>query len=79
MLSDRDLEIIRRIQAGVVAHAEHDMYPDYVDYYSGIVGNMPLNDDTEPKRRFVPSKWETMKVCQLASNSRRLWSSFGRE
>ena len=25
---------------------------------------MPLNARPEPKRRFVPSKWEHKKVCQ---------------
>jgi len=62
VLSQRDLEIIRRLQAGAFAHPEHNDTPDYVDYESSIKEVMPLSAAPEPKRRFVPSKWETMKV-----------------
>jgi ribosome biogenesis protein ERB1 len=61
-LSERELEIIRRIQGGAFAHAEHDAYPDYVDYYSSIVEEMPLHAEPPKKAAFLPSKWEMMKA-----------------
>lgn len=64
-LSARDLEIIRRIQAGAYAHPEFNDTPDYSDYYSGTVMDMPLSAAPEPKRRFVPSKWEMMRVMKI--------------
>lgn len=65
-ISDREFEIIRRMQAGAYAHPEHDDTPDYVDYYTGVDRNvMPLSGAPEPKRRFTPSKWELMKVTKI--------------
>jgi ribosome biogenesis protein ERB1 len=65
VLSDRDLEIIRRLQAGAFAHPEHDDTPDYIDYFSSQKELMPLSAAPEPKRNFIPSKWETMKVMKI--------------
>eukprot|EP01035_Chromulina_nebulosa_P018965 gene18965-24775_t len=65
VLSDRDLEIIRRIQAGTYAHPEHNDMPDYVDYESSKKEIMPLSAMPEPKRRFLPSKWEMMRVMKI--------------
>lgn len=64
-LSERDLEIIRRVQSGAFAHPEHNDTPDYVDYYSSIIEDMPIRATPEPKRRFITSKWETMKVMKI--------------
>jgi ribosome biogenesis protein ERB1 len=65
VLSERELEIIRRVQAGAFAHPEYDDTPDYVDYESSIKEIMPISAAPEPKRRFVPSKWEMMKVMKI--------------
>lgn len=56
ILSDRELEIIRRIQAGAFPHPEFQAYPDYVDYVTHEKEVMPLHGGDEPKRRFIPSK-----------------------
>mmetsp|Transcript_17936 Transcript_17936/g.19437 ORF Transcript_17936/g.19437 Transcript_17936/m.19437 type:complete len:840 (+) Transcript_17936:22-2541(+) len=65
VLSERELEIIRRIQAGAFAHAEFNDTPDYVDYFTHEKEVMPLSARPEPKSRFVPSKWEMMKVMKI--------------
>jgi ribosome biogenesis protein ERB1 len=65
VLSERELEIIRRVQAGAFAHPEFDDTPDYVDYVSSVKEIMPLSAAPEPKRRFVPSKWEMMRVMKI--------------
>ena len=36
-----------------------------MDYFSSIKEVMPLSGAPEPKRRFVPSKWETMRVNRV--------------
>jgi ribosome biogenesis protein ERB1 len=64
-LSERDMEIIRRVQTGAFAHPEHNDTPDYIDYYSSIIEEMPIRAAPEPKRRFITSKWETMKVLKI--------------
>ena len=66
VLSDRDLEIIRRIQSGAYAHPEHEAHPEYIPYYSEVDKHqMPLSEKDLPKRRFVPSKWELMKITTI--------------
>ena len=65
VLSARDLEIIQRIQAGTFAHPEHDDTPDYVDYFSSIKEIMPLSKRPLPKSKFLPSKWEMLKVKKI--------------
>eukprot|EP00752_Nemacystus_decipiens_P003314 g3067.t1 len=69
-LTDRELEVIRRIQAGAFPHPEFQAHPDYVDYFTHEKEVMPLEGGDEPKRRFIPSKWEMMKVHQLMKGIR---------
>jgi ribosome biogenesis protein ERB1 len=66
VLSERDLQIIRRLQSSAFAHPEHNDTPDYIDYYSSIVEEMPIMAAPEPKRRFVASKWEMMRIVKIA-------------
>lgn len=66
VLSERELEIIRRVQAGAFAHPEHDDTPDYIDYFSSIREVMPISAAPDPKQRFRPSKWEMMRVLKVA-------------
>ena len=67
VLSKRDIEIIRRIQAGAIAHPEHNDTPDYVDYFTHEKEAMPLSSAPEPKSRLLPSKWEMMRVVKIAA------------
>ncbi|CAN0166898.1 unnamed protein product, partial [Hapterophycus canaliculatus] len=62
--------MIRRIQAGAFPHPEFQAHPDYVDYFTHEKEVMPLHGGDEPKRRFIPSKWEMMKVHQLVKGIR---------
>jgi ribosome biogenesis protein ERB1 len=70
VLTPREINLLRRMQTGRVAHSEHDPYPDYVDYYTGNVNIHAFQDRPEPKRRFLPSKWEYMKVVKIAQGIR---------
>jgi ribosome biogenesis protein ERB1 len=66
-LSERQLEIIRRIQGGAFAHPEHNANPDYIAYFSGVdkeISGIGSNR-YEPKARFQPSKYEKAQVRQL--------------
>lgn len=65
VLSKREIELIRRMQAGAFAHPEHDDTPDYVDYFSSQKEVMPLSARPEPKKKFLPSKWEMIRVRKI--------------
>mmetsp|Transcript_19093 Transcript_19093/g.28098 ORF Transcript_19093/g.28098 Transcript_19093/m.28098 type:complete len:848 (+) Transcript_19093:79-2622(+) len=72
-LSQRQLEIIRRIQSGAFAHPEHDANPDYIDYFSGVNKEISgINSNrNEMKSRFQPSKFEKAQVRQLLHKLKR--------
>ena len=40
-----------------------DPYPDEDDWYTRDVSIHPLQGGPEPKRRFIPSKWEEKKCA----------------
>jgi ribosome biogenesis protein ERB1 len=65
-LTPREIEILRRIQAGAHAHPEHDANPDFVAYYSSIPEKFGLNSDRNlPKANFQPSKRDARMVRKL--------------
>jgi ribosome biogenesis protein ERB1 len=66
-LTERQLELIRRVQGGAFAHPEHDAHPDHIDYFSGVDPILSgLNSNRhEPKARFQPSKWEKLQVDRM--------------
>ncbi|KAF0701117.1 Aste57867_8414 [Aphanomyces stellatus] len=65
VLSDRELEIIRRMQSGAFAHPEFDAHADLVETFTSEKMIHSLGNDQEPKSRFLPSKWEKMKVLKI--------------
>lgn len=66
-LTDRELVMVKRMLEGKFPHPESNMEPDYIPYYTSIVRETPLPSGHEPKRRFIPSKWERMKVLKIVA------------
>ncbi|KAK5663338.1 hypothetical protein OQA88_3766 [Cercophora sp. LCS_1] len=64
-LSEEELELVRRVQMGLVTDELHDPYPETVEYFTSIEEKMPLSAAPEPKRRFLPSKNEAKQVMKL--------------
>ena len=63
-LTATELDIIRRLYAGEVPDANYDPYEPTTEWFTGKGKEeiMPLSSAPEPKRRWVPSKWEKQKV-----------------
>jgi ribosome biogenesis protein ERB1 len=63
-LSPEELDLIRRLQKGENPDADYDPYEPTVEWFTGKGKEevMPLSSAPEPKRRWVPSKWEKQKV-----------------
>jgi ribosome biogenesis protein ERB1 len=70
-LTKEELEIIQRIQLNEYADTNYDPYEPYVDFFTGTVMQTPLNSAPEPKRRFIPSKWEALKVAKIVRGIRK--------
>ncbi len=66
-LTQRQLELIRRVQGGAFAHPEHNANPDYIDYFSGVDKQISgLNSNRhELKARFQPSQFEKLLVKRM--------------
>jgi len=64
-LTDEELDIIRRLYQNENPDANYDPYEPMVEWFTGKGKEeiMPLSAAPEPKRRFIPSKWEKQKVC----------------
>jgi ribosome biogenesis protein ERB1 len=73
VLSKEEMRMIHRIRRGQFPHVEVNPYPEEDDWFSRETEVMPLSGAPEPKRRFVPSKWEEQKVVKLVRALRRGW------
>ena len=71
VVTARELEQIRRMKGGAFANPESEMYGDHVDYFTSQIEAMPMSGAPEPKRRFLPSKWEAMRVARLVRGLKR--------
>ncbi|KAJ1987528.1 Ribosome biogenesis protein erb1 [Dimargaris cristalligena] len=66
-LTDEELQIIKRLQGGLFPDAGYDPYEPQVEFFSSKVSEHPLPQPTEPKRRFLPSKWEAQKIRKMVA------------
>ena len=64
-LSREELRVLMNIQQGKMPEVHINPYEDLVDWYSNEVDPTPMQNAPEPKRRFMPSKWEEKKVVRL--------------
>lgn len=66
-LTDAELELIHKLAKAENPDAEFDPYEPMVEFFTGKGKEMtmPLSAAPEPKRRFIPSKWEHKKVMKI--------------
>ncbi|PRW59011.1 ribosome biogenesis BOP1-like protein [Chlorella sorokiniana] len=72
-LSKEEMRMIQRIRQGQFPHVEVNPFEPEVDWFTRDVEVMPLSAAPEPKRRFIPSKWEEKKVVKLVRALRKGW------
>uniref|UniRef100_A0A0V0ITY1 Ribosome biogenesis protein BOP1 homolog n=1 Tax=Solanum chacoense TaxID=4108 RepID=A0A0V0ITY1_SOLCH len=70
-LTKEEVKVIKRLLKGKAPHADFDPYAPYVDWFSWDDSKHPLSSAPEPKRRFIPSKWESKKVVQYVRAIRK--------
>jgi ribosome biogenesis protein ERB1 len=66
-LSSEELDIIRRLYTNEVPDANYNPYEPMIEWFTGKGKEeiMPLSSAPEPKRRWIPSKWEKQKVLDF--------------
>ncbi|KAL1217867.1 putative ribosome biogenesis protein BOP1 [Cardamine amara subsp. amara] len=75
-LTKEESKIIRRMLKGEAPHADFDPYAPYVDWFKWDDAIHPLSSAPEPKRRFIPSKWEAKMVVKYVRAIRKGWIKF---
>ncbi|KAL5508331.1 ERB1 [Sanghuangporus vaninii] len=66
-LTSEELDIIQRLYKNENPDAGYDPYEPTIEWFTGKGKQeiMPLSAAPEPKRRWVPSKWEKQKVMKI--------------
>ncbi|PLW06159.1 hypothetical protein PCANC_26166 [Puccinia coronata f. sp. avenae] len=66
-LTDEELAIIHKLAKAENPDAQFDPYEPLNEFFTGKGKEMtqPLSGKPEPKRRFIPSKWEHKKVMKI--------------
>ncbi|CAG8477739.1 14311_t:CDS:10 [Acaulospora morrowiae] len=70
-LTDEELNIIHRIQSGEFPDSNYDPYEPTIEWFTSKPEKMPVNSTAEPKRRFVPSKWEAKRIMKIVQAIRQ--------
>ena len=71
-LSEADLELIRRVRTGKFADADIDPYEWNFDFEHKEMIH-PFSAASEPKNRFVMSKWERLKISKYIQALKKGW------
>ncbi|GAQ87594.1 WD40 repeat nucleolar protein Bop1 [Klebsormidium nitens] len=79
VLSKEEIAMIQRIRQGKIPHAEVNPHEPYVDWFEFEDKGQPLSGAPEPKRRFIPSKWEAKQVVKIVRAIRKGWISFDKK
>lgn len=64
-LSKEELELVNRVQQGLLPSDSINPFEDQLEWFSTEVENAPLSARNEPKRRFAQSKHEARQVMKL--------------
>lgn len=70
VLTKDEIKMVRKLMQNKAPHSDFDPHPDYVDWFKWDDAKHPLSNAPEPKRRFIPSKWEAKKVVQYVRGIR---------
>ncbi|XP_058754457.1 ribosome biogenesis protein BOP1 homolog [Vicia villosa] len=70
-LTKDEIKMVRRLIKNGAPHPDFDPYPAYVDWFKWDDAKFPMSNAPEPKRRFIPSKWEAKKVVQYVRAIRK--------
>ncbi|XP_076449678.1 ribosome biogenesis protein bop1-like [Babylonia areolata] len=73
VLDAEDVKLIKNLQRGRNPSASQDMYPEWIEFFSGEEMMHPVTNRPMDKRSFIPSKWEKLKVGQMVHSIKMGW------
>ncbi|KAH9606236.1 hypothetical protein KSS87_005694 [Heliosperma pusillum] len=65
IMTKPQLQLLVRMLRGKTPHADANPHEDYIDWFDWEGKGHPLSNAPEPKRRFIPSKWESKQITKL--------------
>ncbi|KAJ8936837.1 hypothetical protein NQ314_012153 [Rhamnusium bicolor] len=73
VLSEEDIQIIKRIRAQKIPDVTFDEYAPWIEWFTSEVEQMPIRKFPEHKRSFLPSRDEAKKVSKLVHALKMGW------
>lgn len=73
VLTDADIELIKRINSARVPNPEHNEYEPWIDWFTSEVEKMPIKNVPDHKRSFLPSVSEKKKVGRMVHALKMGW------
>ena len=73
VLSEKDIEAIRRIRSGKVPDSGYNLYEDWIEWFSSEVMETPIRDLPDTKRSFLPSLDEKRIVGKMVHAIKMGW------
>lgn len=73
VLTDGDIEMIKRVTASRVPNPEHDEYAPFIDWFTREVEQMPIKNVPAHKRSFLPSVPEKKKIGRMVHALKMGW------
>lgn len=73
VLTDADIELIKRINSSRVPNPEHNEYEPWIDWFTSEVEKMPIKNVPDHKRSFLPSVSEKKKIGRMVHALKMGW------
>uniref|UniRef100_A0A1B0G4D6 Ribosome biogenesis protein BOP1 homolog n=1 Tax=Glossina morsitans morsitans TaxID=37546 RepID=A0A1B0G4D6_GLOMM len=73
VLTDADIELIKRINSSRIPNPDHDEYEPWIDWFTREVEKMPIKNVPDHKRSFLPSVSEKKKVGRMVHALKMGW------
>ncbi|XP_013114128.2 ribosome biogenesis protein BOP1 homolog [Stomoxys calcitrans] len=73
VLTDADIELIKRINSGRIPNQDHNEYAPWIEWFTSEVEKMPIKNVPDHKRSFLPSVSEKKKVGRMVHALKMGW------
>lgn len=73
VLSEEDIQLIKQIMKNRNPDKSFDEYPEWVDWFTSEVEQMPIRNIPDSKRSFLPSKIEKKQIGRLVHSLKMGW------
>ncbi|XP_073812684.1 ribosome biogenesis protein BOP1 homolog [Musca autumnalis] len=73
VLTDADIELIKRINSSRIPNPEHNEYEPWIEWFTSEVEKMPIKNVPDHKRSFLPSVSEKKKVGRMVHALKMGW------